>query len=351
MADDTHADIRRLLVDLGETIPDVVPQPERTVRHARRRAGVTLAGGSVLAIALIAALVVGVSALPEREHGVVGPAPPSDRGVYIFDLGAGALTPIEGLPEDAHAVDVAPDGTRLAFVSGLDGPPQIYVANLDGSGVERVTSDPVEAREPAWSPEGDQIAYVGYGPDTPGLDHRELYVVDPTTRITVAVEGAQDDPHEPEWSPDGDRIAYLVLEQFPDFDHNALFVHDLATDRSTRLALPARELPAGGPAWSDGSLAYPASVDGGDIDILQRAPDATGPGTKLFTGPSEDLAPAYSPNGSLLAFSSEGAAGMSVKVVDGADGRLLHALRRVTTPTWLDDDRVLVEAVPPPGAS
>ena len=32
-----------------------------------------------------------------------------------------------------------PDGTRIAFISSRDGAPQIYVANLDGSGAKAIT--------------------------------------------------------------------------------------------------------------------------------------------------------------------------------------------------------------------
>ena len=40
---------------------------------------------------------------------------------------------------------------------------RIFVANLDGTGVEQVTNE--DARAPVWSPDGSKIAYIGSGSD------------------------------------------------------------------------------------------------------------------------------------------------------------------------------------------
>jgi len=37
-------------------------------------------------------------------------------------------------------------------VSDRDGDPELYLMNADGTGVRRVTDDPAEDAEPAWSP-------------------------------------------------------------------------------------------------------------------------------------------------------------------------------------------------------
>ena len=54
----------------------------------------------------------------------------------------------------------SPDGTRLAFTSNRDGNPEIYVMNLDGSGLRRLTNHPGIDATPTWSPTGTQIAFT-----------------------------------------------------------------------------------------------------------------------------------------------------------------------------------------------
>ncbi len=41
---------------------------------------------------------------------------------------------------------------RIAFSSDRDGDFEIYLVNMDGTGVEQLTDDPGEDRGPTWSP-------------------------------------------------------------------------------------------------------------------------------------------------------------------------------------------------------
>src|SRR5205823_5063153 len=96
----------------------------------------------------------------------------------------------------------SPDGTRVAYVGGS--PPALSVARVDGGGAQRLApGHPVEvpgprsaAFRPAWSPDGTHIAYVG----ADGGVH------------VVGADGAGDRPlapgNAPVWSPDGARIAF-----------------------------------------------------------------------------------------------------------------------------------------------
>jgi len=49
---------------------------------------------------------------------------------------------------------VSPDGTKIAFLSNDDGTYELYVMNVDGSGLRRLTSNSLQEGAPAWSPDG-----------------------------------------------------------------------------------------------------------------------------------------------------------------------------------------------------
>src|SRR5690348_9298278 len=68
----------------------------------------------------------------------------------------------------ALAILLAPTGAaglnlgrgQLAFVAGDRAVPQIFVVRADGSGRRRLTDAPGPSTTPAWSPDGQAIAFV-----------------------------------------------------------------------------------------------------------------------------------------------------------------------------------------------
>jgi hypothetical protein len=88
-----------------------------------------------------------------------GPGPnvfsvPGD--VFVWNLADGTLTNLTNDPADDGPLASAPDGSKIAFWSDRDGAGAVYVMNVDGSAVTRLTdrSSPV-----SWSPNGDRIAF------------------------------------------------------------------------------------------------------------------------------------------------------------------------------------------------
>lgn len=67
----------------------------------------------------------------------------------------------------------SPDGTRIAFVSQSDGNQEIYIANVDGSGLRRITRNAANDDRPAFMPDGSGLLFVS---DRGGT--RAIYKVD-----------------------------------------------------------------------------------------------------------------------------------------------------------------------------
>jgi len=86
-------------------------------------------------------------------------------------VAAVALLAVALLASTAQAAFPGTNG-KIAFVSSRDGNFEIYAMNPDGSGQTRLTTNPATDFDPAWSPDGRRIAYVGFtdqGPDLPPL--------------------------------------------------------------------------------------------------------------------------------------------------------------------------------------
>ncbi|MEO6259266.1 MAG: hypothetical protein ABIP63_02915, partial [Thermoanaerobaculia bacterium] len=108
-------------------------------------------------------------------------------------------------PEKRSCVTSGDGSPCLAFVSERDGNPEIYVMNVDRTGLLRLTDHGGYDGDPAWSPDGKRIAFVS---DRAG--GRDVYVMDAdgsnvARRTDEGLNGA------PAWSPDGKTIAFSSL--------------------------------------------------------------------------------------------------------------------------------------------
>ena len=99
----------------------------------------------------------------------------------------------------------SPDSTRIAFacmVETLNS--DICAVRSDGTGLVRLTLDPSWDAEPAWSPEGDKIAFV-----TTRYGGEHLAVLNTDGTGVSQLGGVQG--REPAWSSDGQYIAATAL--------------------------------------------------------------------------------------------------------------------------------------------
>ena len=85
-----------------------------------------------------------------------------------------------------HEVSPAPDGRRIAFVSSRDGRFKLYVMNVDGSGLRRLTDDDHPDDNPSWSPDGRWIAFVSTRDGNPDI-HLALFGTARSNAITACV--------------------------------------------------------------------------------------------------------------------------------------------------------------------
>jgi Tol biopolymer transport system component/imidazolonepropionase-like amidohydrolase len=210
-----------------------------------------------------------------------------------YDFDSMAPRKVKGILAPA----LSPDGKQVAFTAIN----QLWIMEI-GKTPRQITHDSFYKQGPAWSPDGETLAYVT---DKSGVENIDL--MDLTTgtdrALAASVGGAQ---IFPAWSPDGKWIAFQDQT-------GATFRTEVATGKTEPLA--AATFFPGRPAWStDGSTVAIATVKPytkrfreGTSQILTV--DVATKKTKFFEpAPFESVTtrtedgPVYSPNGKEMVF-------------------------------------------------
>ncbi|PDW02528.1 PD40 domain-containing protein [Candidatus Viridilinea mediisalina] len=119
------------------------------------------------------------------------------------------------LPAAAPVVQAQADQGRIVFVTyhEAEGKSAISVINPDGSGLTRLTSFDTQGvfAYPVWSPDGSQIAFSIYQQFRADAWHSDIYVMQAdgsNIRRLTTLNWA----YQPVWSPDGQHIAFIYSE-------------------------------------------------------------------------------------------------------------------------------------------
>ena len=123
-----------------------------------------------------------------------------------MDGDGGHVTVLVADPAEDRSPALSRDGRQVAFTSTRDGNAEIYVINVDGTGLQRVTNDPHEDDQPAWSPDGSLIAFARQAQTS---DDGGIFTVRPDgTDLTPLSRPGGAGDRGPAWSPDGSTLAF-----------------------------------------------------------------------------------------------------------------------------------------------
>lgn len=206
--------------------------------------------------------------------------------IHVFDVEKKSSVQVTTGKHDEEQIAWSPDGKWIAFVSNHTEEPDanrnsdiFVVAPTAGSVPRKLTTNASSDEQPAWSPDGTQIAYVQDGAVSDmwyGTSH--VAVVDVASGATRSLtKGLDRNPSGPKFAPDG-KTLFATLEA----DGNQPLIRiDVATGRVEKIAAAnERDVSGGIDIAKDGSLVFVENLPlvPGEVAMIEAAavaPNAT----------------------------------------------------------------------------
>lgn len=259
----------------------------------------------------------------------LGPLPAGKTGDVNLTRGVGAVD---------IGPSLSPDREWIAFSSTRDGNWEIYVSAVAADDIRRITFTPgATESSPTWSPNGRYLAFV-----SDRDENNELYMVDLYTGELTRLTDNLDDDRHPFWSPDSRKLIFTNDSsgafQLVELDIASGQLEQRSTGGLENVIAPLYSFDGRFIAFrtqatsAANSVLYVMNADGSAVRQVSDAGGSTGTAS-------------WSPDSSLIAYSSDLDGDLDVYVYDVAAGttRLLtdNAVADYS-PTWICNSNTVV---------
>jgi acylaminoacyl-peptidase len=262
--------------------------------------------------------------------------------LWLLNVASGAHRPLVTGSGSAGAPRWSPDGTRLAYISGANGRPELRVRFMDSGQDFSLAQLEQSPGAPVWSPDGKAIAFT---------------MLKPAEGLSLASPIKA--PKDAEWSPPVKVFDDLVFR----FDGRGYLtpgtaqVYVVPAEGGTPRQITQGETDASGPQWlGTNALLISTNINPDpELDPIEsdifRVDLATGAMTALTTRDGPDYAPQASPDGRQIAYLGYDDKVLSYQQTDlylmNADGTNVRNLtagydRSIDGFAWAADGRTLI---------
>jgi len=251
--------------------------------------------------------------------------------IHLLDLASRVTTRLTFNPGPDRAPAWSPNGQRLAYNSRRpphDGQPEIYLTRMRDGFTRRVTRTSLEEQRAAWTRSGDGLLFQR-GNFTTGFEIWHADLASKTEARLTRINRQNSLDVAPDPSPTSDKIILQTNR-----GAGALFPFHLAVLRPgesrPRKFGPAIPDSVDGPRWSpDGrSIAFSAGGNLYLIDVRTRKL------SQITRGAASDISPDWSPDGGALIFQSDRRVKSGGIHIITLNDRRVSFLREGRTPVW-----------------
>ena len=298
-----------------------------------------------------------------------------DSDLTLIEIGSRAQRLLTHARRSVRQPRWSPDGSRIAFLSAVDGKQQLFVLPMGGGDAWQVTKSPTAIQQYAWRPNGQEIAFVAADEapkrtgeerynrsfevqnnhflltDAPRPSH--LWIVPAAggaaRRLTsgtwtLAVSLPPSAPSSPiSWSPDGKRIAIVKVATPYSGDSDQTTIQTVDADSGELRPVTGRARNESQPVFSpDGRRIahwYPRDGDTKNVNEIYAGPAEGGESASVTRTLDRNVQRAiWMPDSrSLLVSANDGTTtGIWIQPLDGKARRIDTGEAVPTASFWLD---------------
>ena len=153
--------------------------------------------------------------------------------------------PIPGYPKFPSW---SPNGSRIAFVSEMNGEETIFIAKADGTESYPITKPDFDSTLPVWAPNGRSIAFASNRDGD-----FDIYIVNPDGTDLKKITANIGNELEPSWSPDSKKVVYTAdsasTSKHP-YSSREIFIVNIFDKKMAPKRITHNSIDESYPAWA-----------------------------------------------------------------------------------------------------